>query len=63
MTNLYGQPTRGDMSSGGSLSDRMYKNIACEGTYHPVTGRYLRRKLQREIKKQQKKLNKLQEKN
>ncbi len=39
----YGEPISSAYGSGGSLRDPMYKNIQCEGTYHPQTGRGKRR--------------------
>ena len=43
----YGEPISSAYGSGGSLSDPMYKNICCSGTYHPMTGRSKRRHSER----------------
>ena len=43
----YGEPTNSAYGSGGSMRDPMYKNIACEGTYHPQSGRGKRRHSQK----------------
>ena len=47
---------RSDFGSNGSMSDPMYKNIRCPGEYVPMTGRHLRRQLERQRRKEMKTL-------
>ena len=61
MHNYGFKPTRDDMHSAGSMSDPMYRQIHSDGTYHPETGRKLRRRRERQDRKELKRITKLME--
>ena len=48
---LFGQSDGGDKESGGSFSNPMYKYVHSGGTYHPVSGRKMRRLVERKRRK------------
>ena len=49
--HIFGQSDGGDKESGGSFSNPMYKYVHSGGTYHPVSGRQMRRLLERKRRK------------
>ena len=55
------KPNRGDMGSGGSFGNPMYTQICNQGTYHPETGRKIRRRRERQERKELKRINKIME--
>ena len=46
----------GAYGSGGSLRNPMYRNVCCDGAYHPTSGRKFHRACERQHRKREKAL-------